>query len=74
MRQGLYREVVAGMAWMLLRLEGCMPPSAVVERLRVLGLDASRGKVYEALSRYAGRLFKKMKTGGRIVYCAEERV
>ncbi|ALL00748.1 hypothetical protein Pyrde_0698 [Pyrodictium delaneyi] len=74
LRPGLYREVIAGMVWMLLRLEGCMGPREVAERLRQLGLDASRGKINDALVEYTGRLFRRMKMDGHVVYCAEERV
>jgi len=73
-RPGLYREVIAGMIWLMLRREGCMRPREIAEALRAMGVDVSRGKVQDALSEYTGRLWKRVQRRGRIVYCAEERV
>ena len=75
LRPGVYREVVAGAAWTLLRLRGrCMGPRELYRELRRLGLDAGLGKLQEALQRYTGRLFTKTKVDGRTVYCAIEVV
>ena len=74
MRQGLYRETIAGAVWLLLRLRGCMPPGEILGELRRLGLDTSRSTVYRVLREYTGRLFERTRKGGRILYCAVEEV
>ena len=75
LRPGVYREVVAGAAWTLLRLRGrCMGVRELYRELRRLGLDAGLGKLQDALQRYTGRLFQKTRVDGRTLYCALEKV
>ena len=74
-RRGLRRDVIAGMVWLMLRLNRrCMRPREIAEALRMMGVDVSRGKVQDTLVEYTGRLWKRMETNGHIVYCAMERV
>ena len=72
LRPGIYRAELAGMLWVLLRLEGCMGPKEAAERLQQIGLDVGRGKVNDTLKRYTGRLFQRVRKGRYIVYCAVE--
>lgn len=74
MRQGLYRETIAGAVWLLLRLRGCMPPGEILEELHQLGLGTSRSTLYRVLREYTGRLFERTRNAGRILYCAVEEV
>ena len=74
MRQGLYRETIAGAVWLLPRLRGCMPPEEILGELRRLGLDTSRSTLHRVLREYTGRLFERTRNGGRILYCAIREV
>ena len=74
-RPGLYRGVVAGAAWALLRLQGrCMGVRELREELQRLGFQVDYGKLNRALLEHNGRLFHRTKSNGRVVYCAIEVV
>ena len=77
-RPGLYRDTIAGMVWMLLRLRGCMRYGELAARLRMLGVDVGDYALRNALARYRGILFQNKATTingvRRVVWCALEKV
>ncbi|WP_219336913.1 hypothetical protein [Pyrodictium delaneyi] len=73
-RPGLTRDTIAGMAWVLLRLRGCMAPGELLEELRRVGVEVGRNRLTRVLLEYNGRLYKRVKEGSTVRYCAVEEV